>query len=167
MRHHLPSVLILFALISCAASKTPYVSGNTEPSELPPSPRYVAIMTALRDELPHHAEDGPFYLCQSREQVKALQHDLPEFTLKHASETYNTVPPKRGWPVSFSRRVADDQAATRVIIDIESETDDKITTKITIGCSFPGGLLEIVHTFQRAGSSWILLRREELPKMQI
>ena len=167
MIHSLVRILILLALVSCAASKTPYVSGNTEPADLPPSPRYVAIMMVLRDELPRHTDEGPFYLCQSREQVAVLQRDLPGFTLKHASETYNTVPPKKGWPVSFSRRISDDQAATRVIIDIESETNDRITTKITIGCGFPGGLLDIIHTFQRTGSSWKLVRREEQPMMHI
>ena len=167
MIRSLSGILVLFALVSCAAPKTPYVSGNTEPHDLPPSPRYLAIMMSLRDELPRHAERAPFYLCQSREQVAALQRDLPGITLKHASETYNTVPPKNGWPVSFSRRISDDKAATRVIIDIESETPERITTKITIGCSFPGGLSEIIHTFQREGSSWNLVRREELPMMQI
>jgi hypothetical protein len=167
MIHSFVSILIVFALVSCAATKTPYVSGDTEPGDLPPSPRYGAMMMALRDELPHHADTTEFFLCQSREQVAALQRDLPGFTLKHASETYNTIPPMKGWPASFSRRISDDQAATRVIIDIESETHDKITTKITIGCRFPGGRSEIIYTFHRAGSSWKLLRREELPQMRI
>ena len=124
-------------------------------------------MLALRDELPRHTHEGTFYLCQSREQVADLQRDLPGLRLKHASETYNTVPPKKGCPVSFCRRISDDQAATRVIIDIESETLDAITTKISIGHSFPGGLSEIIHTFRRAGSAWKLLRREELPQVRI
>ncbi len=65
--------LIVFATVSCAATKTPYVSGDTEPGDLPPSPRYGAMMMALRDELPRHADTKEFFLCQSRGQVAALK----------------------------------------------------------------------------------------------
>lgn len=103
----------ILALASCAAPKTPYVSDAREPNDLPPSPRYSVVMIALRDELPRHSTKGEFYLCQGPEQVAALQRDLPEFTLRHASETYTA--PVKDWPgLSWSHRRSDDALATRV-----------------------------------------------------
>lgn len=84
--------IILSALVAlvtaCTTPKTPYVSDAREPDDLPLSPRYSVVLMSLRDELPRHGTKGEFYLCQGPEQVAALQRDLPEFTLRHASETY-------------------------------------------------------------------------------
>lgn len=118
---------VLISLVACLTTKTPYVSDAREPRDLPPSPRYTAILMALRDELPRHPNTGEFYLCQSREQVAALQRDLPGFTLRHAAETYTA--PVKGWPsVTWSHRRSDDALATHVTLDIESQTADTITT---------------------------------------
>ena len=74
---------------------------------------------ALRDELPRHGSKCEFYLCQGPEQLAALQRDLPEFTLRNASETYTA--PVKDWPgLSWSQRRSDDALATRLAIDIES-----------------------------------------------
>ncbi|MBL9182548.1 MAG: hypothetical protein JNN17_10430 [Verrucomicrobiaceae bacterium] len=75
-------------MTACTTPKTPYVSDAREPDDLPLSPRYSVVLMSLRDELPRHGTKGEFYLCQGPEQVAALQRDLPEFTLRHASETY-------------------------------------------------------------------------------
>lgn len=116
--------------------------------------------------MPRHSGTEEFYLCQSRKQVIALQHDLPLFKLRHASETY-ILKMKGGWPVHMSHRLSDDEPAMRVMTDIESETSDTITVKITTGDTFPDGLSETVYTFRRTGSTWILLRREAPPIMHI
>jgi hypothetical protein len=163
--HHFIVSIVLLTLASCAATKMPYVSDG-EPRDLPPSPRYTTALLALRDELPRHAEAGEFYLCQSREQVAALQHDLPNLKLKHASETYGTPVPKKGWPISWSRRLSDNAPAIRVTIDIKSETPDLITATLWIGYQAPN-LTEVHYTFRRQGSSWIILRREQEAEIHI
>ena len=65
-----------------------------------------------------------------------MQRDLPEFTLRHASETYTA--PVKGWPgIYWSRRHSGDALATTVSIDIDTATDDTITTKLWIGHQAP------------------------------
>lgn len=120
---------------------------------------------ALRDELPRHPNTSEFYLCQSREQVAALQRDLSSFTLRPASETYTA--PVKDWPaLTWSHRRSDDALATRVSIDIEPQTVDTITTVLFIGHPSPN-LAQVRHTFRRQGSSWTLLRREEGQEIRI
>jgi hypothetical protein len=104
-------------------------------------------MMALRDELPRHGDLSGFYLSQGPEQAAALQRDLPEFTLRHASETYTA--PVKDWPgIVWSHRRSDDALATRVTIDIDAATDDAITTTLSIGHQAPN-LRQIRHTFRR------------------
>lgn len=155
----------ILAFASCASPKTPYVSDAREPGDLPPSARYTVVLMALRDELPRHPNTGEFYLCQSPEQVATLQRGLPGFTLRHAAETYTA--PVKDWPsLTWSHRRYDDALATRVTIDIESQTADTITTVLFIGHQSPN-LTQVRHTFRRQGSSWTLLRREEGPEIRI
>ena len=155
----------LFLGASCTSSKTPYVSDAREPNDLPPSPRYSVVWMALRDELPRHDPKGEFYLCQGPEQVAALQRDLPEFTLRHASETYTA--PVKDWPgIFWSHRRSDDALATRVTIDIDTATADTITTTLWIGHQAPN-LAQVHHTFRRSGSIWKLVKREEGPEIRI
>ena len=156
LQSSLGTLLGMLALISCTTSKTPYISDAREPNDLPPSSRYSAVWMALRDELPRHGTKGEFYLCQGPEQVAALQRDLPDFTLRHASETYTT--PVKGWPgLSWSHRRSDDALATRVTIDIDTATDDTITTTLWIGHQAPN-LTQVRHTFSRTGSIWKLVK---------
>lgn len=158
-------IVTLLALASCAVTKTPYVSDAREPLDLPPSPRYMAVLMALRDELPRHPDTGEFYLCQSPAQVAALQRELPGFKLRHASETYTA--PVKDWPaLTWSHRRSDDALATRVTLDIESQTADSITTVLYIGHQSPN-LTQVRHTFRRHGSTWMLLRRAEVPEIKI
>lgn len=158
-------LILLFALASCTSPKTPYVSDAREPNDLPPSPRYHVVLMALRDELPRHGTKGEFYLCQGPEQVAALQRALPEFTLRHASETYTA--PVKDWPGLFwSHRHSDDALATRVTIDIDTATTDTITTTLWIGHQAPN-LTQIRHAFRRSGKTWRLIRCEERPEMKI
>lgn len=120
---------------------------------------------ALRDELPRHPNTGEFYLCQSPEQVAALQRDLPGFTLRHAAETY--AAPVKDWSaLTWSHHRSDDALATRVTLDIESQTADTITTVLYIGHQTPNPT-QVRHTFRRQGSSWTLLRREEGQEIRI
>ncbi len=155
----------LLTLASCATTKTPYVSDAREPGDLPPSPRYTAVLMALCDELPRHTDIGEFYLSQSPGQIAALQRDLPGFTLRHASETYTA--PVKDWPaLTWSHRCSDDALATRVTLNIESQTADTITTVLSIGHQSPN-LTQVRHTFRRQGSSWTLLRREKGPEIRI
>ncbi|MDZ4404745.1 hypothetical protein [Prosthecobacter sp.] len=94
-----------------------------------------------------------------------LQRDLPGFTLRHAVETYTA--PVKDWPsLTWSHRRSDDALATRVTIDIESQTADTITTALYIVHQSPN-LTQVRHTFRRQGSSWTLLRREEGPEIRI
>jgi hypothetical protein len=161
------ALCLLSALLatSCTSSKTPYVSDAREPDDLPPSPRYSVVLMALRDELPRHGTKGEFYLCQGSEQVAALQRDLPEFTLRHASETY--TPPVKDWPgIFWSHRCSDDALATRVTIDIDTATADTITTTLWIGHQAPN-LTQFRHTFRRTGSTWKIVKREEEPEIRI
>ena len=152
-------------ITSCASPKTPYVSDAREPNDLPPSPRYSIVMMALRDELPRHSDTREFYLCQGPEQVAALQRDLSEFTLRHASETYTAL--VKDWPgVTWSHRRSDDALATRLTIDIDTATDDTITTTLSIGHQAPN-LRQIRHTFRRTGTTWKLMKREEGPEIRI
>ena len=158
-------LILLFTVTSCTSSKTPYVSDAREPNDLPPSPSYRVVWMALRDELPRHGTKDEFYLCQGPEQLAALQRDLPDFTLRHASETYTT--PVKDWPgIVWSRRRSDDALATRVTIDIDTATDDTITTTLSIGHQAPN-LTLVCHTFRRTGSTWKLVKREEGPEIQI
>ena len=158
-------LIFLFTLASCTSSKTPYVSDAREPSDLPPSPRYSVVLMALRDELPRHGPKSEFYLSQGPEQVAALQRDLPEFTLRHASETYTA--PQKDWPgLTWSHRRSDDALATRVSIDIDTATADTITTTLWIGHQAPN-LTQVHHTFRRTGSTWKLVKREEGPEIRI
>jgi hypothetical protein len=156
---------VLISLVACSTTKTPYVSDAREPGDLPPSLCYTAVLMALRDELPRHPNTNEFYLCQSLEQVAALQRDLPSFTLRHAAETYTA--PVKDWPaLTWSHRRSDDALATRVTLDIESQTADTITTVLFIGHPSPN-LTQVRHTFRRQGSAWTLLRREEGPEIRI
>jgi hypothetical protein len=156
---------IMVLATSCTALKTPYVSDAREPNDLPPSPRYIVVLMALRDELPRHGTKGEFYLCQGPEQVAALQRDLPAFTLRHASETYTA--PVKDWPgLTWSRRRSDDALARRVTIDIETATADTITTTLCIGHQAPN-LTQVHHTFRRSGTTWKLVKREEVPEIRI
>ena len=159
------ALVVLNALFACTSPKTPYASDTREPNDLPPSPRYSVVMMALRDELPRHDDLREFYLCQGTEQVAALQRDLPEFTLRHASETYTA--PVKDWPgVTWSHRRSDEALATRVTIDIDAATDDTITTTLSIGHQAPN-LRQIRHTFRRTGTTWKLMKREEAPEIRI
>jgi hypothetical protein len=161
------AALALISIASCTASKPPYVSDTREPKDLPPSPRYTVVMMALRDELPRHSDIREFYLCQGPEQVAALQQDLPEFTLGHASETYTA--PVKDWPgIVWSHRRSDEALATRVTIDIDIDaaTDDTNTTTLSIGHQAPN-LRQIRHTSRRTGSTWKLVKREEVPVIRI
>lgn len=116
---------------------------------------------ALRDELLRHGTKGEFYLCQGPKQVAALQRDLPEFTLRHASETYTA--PVKDWPgLSWSHRRSDDALAMRVTID--TATAD--TTTLWIGHQAPN-LTQVHHTFRRTGSTWTLVKREEGPVIRV
>lgn len=156
---------ILVLAASCTSPKTPYISSAREPNDLPPSPRYRVVLMALRDELPCHGTKGMFYLCQGLEQVATLQRDLPEFTLRHASETYTAA--VKDWPgLSWSHRRSDDALATRVTIDIDTATADTITTTLWIGHQAPN-LTQVHHTFRRTGSTWKLVKREEEPEIRI
>jgi hypothetical protein len=120
---------------------------------------------ALRDELPRHGDIREFYLCQGPEQVAALQRDLPEFTLRHASETYTA--PVKDWPgLTRSHRRSDDALATRVTIDIDAATDNTVTTTLSIGHQAPN-LRQIRHTFRRTGTTWKLVKREDAPMVRI
>jgi hypothetical protein len=122
-------------------------------------------LIALRDELPRHPNTREFYLCQSSEQVAALQRDLPVFTLRHAAETYTAL--VKDWPaLTWSHRRSDDVPATRVTLDIESQTADTITTVLYMGHPSPN-LTQVRHTFRRQGSSWTLLRRDGGPEIRI
>ena len=108
---------------------------------------------------------GEFYLCQGPEQLAALQRDLPEFTLRHASETFTT--PVKGWPgIFWSHQLSDDALATRVTIDIDTATAYTITTTLWIGHQAPN-LTQVHHTFRRTGSTWKLVKREEGPEIKI
>ena len=159
------ALVVLHALAACTSSKTPYVSDTREPNDLPPSPRYNVVWMALRDELPRHSDIREFYLCQGPEQVAALQRDLSEFTLRHASETYTA--PVKDWPgLTWSHRRSDDALATRVTIDIDAATDDTITTTLSIGHQAPN-LRQIRHTFRHNGTTWKLVKREEAPEIRI
>ena len=159
------ALVVLNALFACTSPKTPYVSDVRESKDLPPSPRYSVVLMALRDELPRHDDLREFYLCQGTEQVAALQRDLPEFTLRHASETYTA--PVKDWPgVTWSHRRSDEALATRVTIDIDAATDDTITTTLSIGHQAPN-LRQIRHTFRRTGTTWKLMKREEAPEIRI
>ena len=159
------ALVVLHALAACTSSKTPYVSDTREPNDLPPSPRYNVVWMALRDELPRHSDIREFYLCQGPEQVAALQRDLSEFTLRHASETYTAL--VKDWPgVTWSHRRSDDALATRLTIDIDTATDDTITTTLSIGHQAPN-LRQIRHTFRRTGTTWKLVKREERPEIRI
>jgi hypothetical protein len=90
---------------------------------------------------------------------------LPDFTLRHASETYTA--PVKDWPgIFWSHRRSDDALATRVTIDIDAATADTITTTLWIGHQAPN-LTQVRHTFRRQGSAWTLLRREEGPEIRI
>ena len=152
LQSSLGTLLGMLALISCTTSKTPYVSDAREPNDLPPSLRYRVVWMALCDELPRHGKNSEFYLCQGPEQVVALQRDLPEFTLRHASETYTA--PVKDWPgLSWSHRRSDDALATRVTIDIDTDTAtaDTITTTLWIGHHAPN-LTQVHHTLRRTGS---------------
>jgi hypothetical protein len=161
----LPALGALLFGSSCTSPKTPYVSDAREPNDQPPSPRYSVVLMALRDELPRHGPKTEFYLCQGPEQVAVLQRDLPEFTLRHASETYTA--PVKDWPgIFWSHRRSDDALATRVTIDIDTATADTITTTLWIGHQAPN-LTQVHHTFRRFGTTWRLVRREEGPKMKI
>ncbi len=156
---------LIGCLCSCTTTKTSYVSDAREPNDLPPSPRYRVVWMALRDELPRHGKNGEFYLCQGPEQVAALQRDLPEFTLRHASETYTA--PVKDWPgIFWSHRRSDDALATRVTIDIDTATADTITTTLWIGHQAPN-LTQVHHTFRRTGSTWKLVKREEEAEIRI
>jgi hypothetical protein len=66
----------------------------------------------------------------------------------------------------WSLRRSDDVLAARVILDIESQTADTITTVLFIGHPSPN-LTQVRHTFRRQGSTWPLLRREEGPEIRI
>lgn len=66
----------------------------------------------------------------------------------------------------WSHRRADDALATRVILDIESQTADTITTVLYIGLPSPN-LTQVRHTFRRQGSAWTLLLREGGPEIRI
>ena len=158
--------LPLMALTAaCTSPKTPYVSDVRESKDLPPSPRYSVVLMALRDELPRHGDLREFYLCQGPEQVAALQRDLPEFTLRHASETYTA--PVKDWPgLTRSHRRSDDALATRVTIDIDAATDNTVTTTLSIGHQAPN-LRQIRHTFRRTGTTWKLVKREDAPMVRI
>lgn len=82
--------------------------------------------------------------------MAALQRDLPEFTLRHASETY-TVPVK-DWPgIFWSHRLSDDALATRVTIDIDTATANTITTTLWIGHQAPN-ITSVRQLFHRTGS---------------
>jgi hypothetical protein len=156
---------ILVLAAACTVPETPYLSDAREPNDLPPSPRYSVVWMALRDDLPRHGKNGEFYLCQGPEQVAALQRDLPEFTLRHASETY--TPPVKDWPgIFWSHRCSDDALATRVTIDIDTATADTITNTLWIGHQAPN-LAQVHHTFRRSGSIWKLVKREEGPEIRI
>ena len=158
-------ILAILILASCASPKTPYISDAREPNDLPPSPRYSVVWMALRDELPRHGTKDEVYLCQGPEQVAALQRDLPEFTLRHASETYTAA--VKDWPgLSWSHRRSDDALATRVTIDIDTATADTITTTLWIGHQAPN-LTQVHHTFRRTGSTWKLVKREAGPEIKI
>ncbi len=159
------AVFIIVSLVFCTSPKTPYISSTREPNDIPPSARYTVVMMVLRDELPCHGDLREFYLCQGPEQVAALQRDLPAFTLRHASETYTA--PVNDWPsIVWSHRRSDDALATRVTSDIDTATDDTITTTLWIGHQAPN-LTQVRHTFRRQGSSWTFLPREEGPVIRI
>ncbi|HRH95001.1 MAG TPA: hypothetical protein PLB55_03660 [Prosthecobacter sp.] len=53
-----------------------------------------------------------------------------------------------------------------MILDIESQTADTITTVLYIGLPSPN-LTQVRHTFRRQGSAWTLLRREGGPEIRI
>jgi hypothetical protein len=147
------------------SSKTPYVSEAREPNGLPPSPRYCVVLMALRAELPRHSSKCEFCLCQGRKQVAALQRDLPEFTLRHASETYTVT--EKGWPyLTWSHRRSDDALATRVAIDIDTATADTITATLRVGHRAPN-LTQVRHTSRRTGSTWRLVKREQQSEIRI
>lgn len=104
-------------------------------------------------------------VCQSLGRVAELQRGLPGFTLRHAAETYTA--PVKDWPsLTWSHRRANDELATRVTLDSESQTADTITTVLFIGHQSPN-LTQVRHTFRRQGSAWTLLRREEGPEIRI
>ncbi len=104
-------------------------------------------------------------LFKSLEQVAALQRDLPGFTLRHASETY--IAPVKDWAaLTWSHRRSDNALVTRVTLGIESQTAETITTVLFIGHQSPN-LTQVRHTFRRHGSTWMLLRRAEVPEIKI
>lgn len=147
------------------SSKTPYVSEAREPNDLPPSPRYCVVLMALRAEVPRHSSKCEFCLCQGRKQVAALQRDLPEFTLRHASETYTVT--ENDWPdLTWSHRRSDDALATRVAIDIDTATADTITATLRVGHRAPN-LTQVRHTSRRTGSTWRLVKLEQQSEIRI
>ena len=97
--------------------------------------------------------------CQGCWQLLASFKHLPEFTLRHASETY--TPPVKDWPgIFWSHRCSGDALATRVTIDIDTATADTITTTLWIGHQAPN-LTQVHHTFRRIGITWKLVKRPE------
>ena len=158
-------VASLIGLVGCATIEDRYHSTNAEPNDLPPSDRYAAVLLALKDELRNHRDVKEFYLCQSPGQVAALQHDIPEFTLKHASETY--ARPVDGWPfIALCHRLSDDSVVTRVVIDIESATKARISTKIYIGSQYPN-MQECFHTMTKSNGIWMITSRHRPLRIQI
>jgi len=96
-----------------------------------------------------------------------LSRDEPlcNSSLRHAVETCTA--PVKDWPaLTWSHRRSDDALATRVTLDIESQTADTITTVLYIGHQSPN-LTQVRHTFRRVGPTWTLLRREEGPEIRI
>jgi hypothetical protein len=69
-------------------------------------------------------------------------------------------------PLRRRHRRSDDALATRVTLDIESQTTDTITTVLCIGHPSPN-LTQVRHTCRRQGSAWTLLRREAGPEIRI
>jgi len=59
-----------------------------------------------------------------------------------------------------------DALVTRCLIDIDSATDDTITTTLSIGHQAPN-LRQIRHTFRRVGTTWKLMKRDEAPPVQM
>ena len=96
-----------------------------------------------------------------------LSRDEPlcNSSLRHAAETY-TAPVKDSPSLTWSHRRSDDARATRLTLDIKSQTADTITTVLFIGHPSPN-LTQVRHTFHRVGPTWRLLRREAGPEIRI
>lgn len=157
-------VLVALMLACCATGRHPY-NTTGEPHECPPSYRYTAVLLALRDELSRPDSPREVYLCQAKEQVEALQRDIPEHVLHHASESY-TQDVKNMGGVATCHRSVDGMGVTRVGVDIVSETQTQVIAKLFIGSAYPN-MQFVTYTFTKKDGILELSHRDRPARMMI